>query len=75
MTIEFTKNEKNMLLKLAALYKFEMPKSNDWTYEQAEKVRDAAMDFEVLQGLDESYKPTKEGLLAISIADKLLKVA
>lgn len=54
------------------MYALTLPSDYDLGYEEAEKLRDAALDFEVTHGLDSNYLPTADGLLAISIADKLL---
>lgn len=72
MVIEFTADEKELINTLAKMYHLMLPPDFNFSYEESEELRDAAMDFEVLHGLDENYNPTPEGDLAIIVADKLL---
>lgn len=72
MVFNFTADEKKIINKLAEIYHLSIPADFDFDYETSEALRDAAMDFEVIHGLDKNYNPTPDGNLAISIADKLL---
>ena len=75
MDIKFTKSEKDLLYEIADKYNLGDPPDVNWDYDKAEKFRDAAMDYEVIYGLDSNYEPSEKGKLAISITDKLLKVS
>jgi len=72
MVFEFTAAEKVLIDTLAEQYNLDLSSDYNFSYEESEALRDAAMDFEVVHGLDKDYNPTPEGDLAILIADKLL---
>lgn len=72
MIFDFTADEKELINTLAKMYHLVLPVNLEFSYEESQALRDAAMDFEVLHGLDENYNPTPEGDLAIIVADKLL---
>lgn len=73
MIVEFTEQEVQMIKKLAEIYHFDVPPIGiEWPDEVVLTVWDAANDFEVGYGLDEGYRPTPEGLIAMSVSDKLL---
>lgn len=72
MVVDFTADEKELVNTLAKMYHLVLPKDCNFSYEESEALRDAAMDFEVLHGLDDNYNPTPDGDLAIIVADKLL---
>ena len=56
---------------LAPLYRLIWPVDGRGDENFMEELREAALDYEVVHGLDENYNPTQQGLLAIRIADKL----
>lgn len=74
MIITFTAAETALLEELKIKNNLP-PIPADWDSDTAEMYRDAANDYEILQGLDENYQPTDKGKLSISISDKLFEVA
>ncbi|MDO5734713.1 MAG: hypothetical protein Q4P08_06260 [Eubacteriales bacterium] len=71
--IDFTYEELQLLRKLKKIYSLpEFPSA--WDYKISELYRDAANDFEVIYGLDDSYDALPEAKIASSVSDKLLMV-
>ncbi len=70
--IIFTNEEKEMIARLAKQVEIDVPPfDEEWSNDIVLAISAAARDFELAYGLDENYCPTKEGLVAISVGDKL----
>ena len=70
--IKFTDDEKEMIVRLAEQAGIEAPPFEaDWPEDVVLAISEASRDFEVLRGLNDKYEPTREGLVAISVGDKL----